>query len=60
MTWFETPLLVVHNFVGKQEDWLAACGGYFGSLGVGDDGVKDEPLLDDAERHPFAMLPRGD
>lgn len=56
MTWFETPLLVVHNFVGKQEDWLAACGGYFGSLGVGDGGVEDEPLLDGTEGKVFVVL----
>ncbi|WWL45073.1 hypothetical protein V5O39_03610 [Pseudomonas parakoreensis] len=48
MTRFETPLLVVHDFVGKHENWLAACGSYFGSLGVGEDGVKDDPLLDGA------------
>lgn len=56
MAWLETPLLVIHNFVGKHEDWLAACGGYFGSLGVGNDSVKDDPLLDDAEGHPFVTL----
>ena len=35
----KTPLLVVHDLVGKHKHWLAACGGNFGSLVVGDDGV---------------------
>lgn len=56
MTWFETPLLVVHNFVGKHEHWLAACGGYFGSLGVGDYGVQDCPIFYGAEGEVFIVF----
>jgi hypothetical protein len=35
---------------------LAASGGYFGSLVVGDDGVQDDPVFDGAEGHPFVAL----
>lgn len=36
---FKTSLLVIHDLVGKHKHWLASGSGYFGSLGVGDDGV---------------------
>jgi hypothetical protein len=58
MAGLKTTLLVMHNFVGKQEHWLAASGDYFGSLGVGDNGVKDYPILDSAEREVF-VVPSG-
>lgn len=58
MAWFETPLLVVHNFVGKHEDWLAACSDYLGSLGVSDYGVEDYPLFDGAEGEVL-VVPSG-
>lgn len=51
VTGFESSLFVVHYFVGKQKHWLATGSDYFGSLGVGDYGVKDYPFLDDAEGH---------
>lgn len=57
MAGFESSLFVMHHFVGKQEHWLAACSGYFRSLGVGDDGVQDCPLFYSAEGHPLVVLP---
>nr|WP_163011015.1 hypothetical protein [Pseudomonas viridiflava] len=56
MAGFKSSLFVMHYFVGKQEDWLAACGGYFGSLDVGDDGVEDRPLFYGAEGEVFVMF----
>ncbi|SFO21619.1 hypothetical protein SAMN05444065_109270 [Pseudomonas syringae] len=48
ITGLKSPLLVMHNFVSKQEHWLAACSDYFRSLIVGDHGIQDDPLFDDA------------
>ncbi|MBD8791006.1 hypothetical protein IFR09_11520 [Pseudomonas syringae] len=56
MAGLESLLFVMHNFVGKHEDWLAACSGNFRSLVIGDDGVEDDPFFDGAQGHPFVAL----
>ena len=60
MAGLESSLFVMHHFVGKQEHWLAACSDYFGSLGVGDYGVEDDPFLYYAERQVFVVSPGFD
>ena len=57
MAGFKSSLFVMHHFVGKHKHWLAACSDYFGSLGVGDHGVQDDPLFDGTEGKVLGMLP---
>lgn len=56
MTWFEAPLLVMHNFVSKKEHWLAAGSDYFGALGLSNYGVENDPFLYYAEGQVLVMF----
>lgn len=57
MAGLESSLFVMHNFVSKQEHWLAAGSDYLGLFGVGDYGVEDDPFFDDAEGEVFVVFP---
>ncbi|KMU97153.1 Uncharacterised protein [Pseudomonas putida] len=55
VTRLKAALFIVYDLVGKQEGRLTTSGSYICTLLLGDDCIKDYPLLNSTKRHPFKM-----